>query len=145
MIPISKLMFRCLPPGLSLLLAFVPTDSRSQATEPQSQPVQTSPSQLKAPAPAVGTIHGVVKSGNMPIPGAGVSISTASSAGTITTWTDVDGSYSAPVPAYGSYTVQIQMTAFAKSAQDVVVDASHQDVQANFELTLLSRTREATP
>jgi hypothetical protein len=85
-----------------------------------------------------------VKSGNMPIPGAAVSISVPSSE-TISTWTDVDGSYSAAVPAYGTYTVQVQMVAFANGSHQVVVDAGHPVVQANFELTLLSRTREQTP
>ena len=92
-----------------------------------------------------GTIHGIVKSGNMPIPGAAVSISSASSDPAISTWTDVDGSYSASVPSYGSYTVHVQMVAFANSTQQVVIDASHQNVAANFELTLLSRTQEASP
>ena len=62
----------------------------------------------------------------MPIPGAAVSISSWSSPSSnkISTWTDVDGSYSAAVPSYGSYTVQVQMVAFANSAQQVVIDAS---------------------
>ena len=44
-----------------------------------------------------------------------------------------------------SYTVRVQMVAFADSTQQVVVDASHQNVTANFVLTLLSRTHEASP
>src|ERR1700752_254167 len=58
-----------------------------------------------------GTIHGIVKSGNMPIPGAAVSISPASSpaAKPISSWTDVDGSFSASVAADGAYTVRVQM------------------------------------
>ena len=80
----------------------------------------------------------------MPIPGAAVSISLASSSEKISTWTDVDGSYSAAISSYGSYTVRVQMIAFANSTQQVTIDASHQDVQANFELSLLSRTQETT-
>jgi trimeric autotransporter adhesin len=113
------------------LLLMVPLD-RLQA---QTQTV---------PAPG-GTIHGTVKSGNMPIPGAVVSISQASSAAKISTWTDVDGSYSAAVPAFASYTVQVGMAAFAHSTREIVIDATHRNVQANFELTLLSRTRSEAP
>ena len=108
-----------------------------------------------------GHIRGVVKSGNTPIPGATVVISVAgstaspasgaasnstpagsdvSSSGKITS-TDVDGSYSLAVPAYGSYTVRVQMVAFAVGTQTVVVDAAHANVVANFEMSLLSRTR----
>ena len=72
-------------------------------------------------------------------------ISSASPEVKISVWTDVDGTYSATVPAYGSYTVRVQMVAFANSTQSIVVDASHPNVSANFELTLLSRARAATP
>src|SRR5271169_1933867 len=88
-------------------------------------------------------IHGVVKSGNMPIPGAGVSATNTATKEQITTWTDVDGSYRLRIPADGSYTVRVQMTAFAASSQEVALDPTHQDVLTNFELILLSRAREA--
>jgi trimeric autotransporter adhesin len=141
-------------------------------------------------------VHGIVKSGTMPIPGAEVTItlesspvpsetnstqssstqssSTQSSSAQppsnqsssvqpsptqspasqpsstqaspkITTWTDVDGSYSAAVPANGTYTIAVQMVTFAHGAQKVIIDATHQTPQANFEITLQSRTREPNP
>jgi hypothetical protein len=37
------------------------------------------------------------------------------------------------------------MIAFSYSTQQVTIDSSHQNVQVNFELTLLSRTHEAAP
>ena len=92
---------------------------------------------------AARSIHGVVKSGNMPIPGAGVSASNEATTEQVNTSTDVDGSYWLRVPADGHYTVRVQMAAFAASSQEVVLDATHQDVQANFELTLLSRAHES--
>src|ERR1700689_4764383 len=104
-------------------------------------------------APAGLTIHGVVKSGNMPIPGAGVSAAKASpteaaNASTteqVSTSTDVDGSYLLRIPMNGHYIVRVQMAAFAASTQEVVLDAEHQDMPANFELVLLSRAREPHP
>ena len=90
------------------------------------------------------TIRGVVKSGNMPIPGAEVSAENVATKQQFSTWTDVDGSYSLRIPADGRYTLRVQMTAFAASAQEVVLDETHPDIQANFELILLSRAREAT-
>lgn len=127
MIATAKPTFRFVLLGLIVLLAHDRMHS-------QTQPAQ----------PAGGTIHGIVKSGNMPIPGAAVSISLASSPQKTSTWTEVDGSYSVLVPTYGSYTVRVEMTAFANSTQQVVIDSSHQGVQVNFELTLLSRARLAT-
>ncbi len=92
-----------------------------------------------------GMIYGIVKSGNMPIPGAGIVISPAGSAAGINIWTDVDGSYSATVQAYGSYIVRVQMTAFTSTMREVVIDAAHEKVQANFDLILLSRVKEHSP
>ena len=91
----------------------------------------------------VRTIHGVVKSGNMPIPGAGVSAANAATKEQINTWTDEDGSYWLRIPGDGHYTVRVQMAAFAGNSQEALLDATHQDVQVNFELMLLSRARDA--
>jgi len=99
--------------------------------------------QAAAPANGERTIHGVVKSGNMPIPGAGVSAANTATKEQVVTSTDVDGSYWLRIPADGHYTVRVQMAAFAAGAHEAVLDATHQDVQANFELMLLSRAREA--
>jgi hypothetical protein len=98
----------------------------------------------QAVASAVGarTIHGVVKSGNMPIPGAGVSAANTTTKDQFNTSTDVDGSYTLRVPSDGHYTVRVQMSAFAAGTREVVLDAAHQDVQTNFELVLLSRARD---
>jgi uncharacterized membrane protein YgcG len=98
--------------------------------------------QAGASGAAGWSIHGVVKSGNMPIPGAGVSATSAATKEQVNTWTDVDGTYRLPILSDGHYTVRVEMAAFAASTQDVVLDAAHQDVQANFELILLSRAHE---
>ena len=106
----------------------------------------------QAVAPATGTstpttariIHGTVKSGNMPIPGAGVSATNTATKEQVNTSTDVDGSYALRIPSEGHYSVRVQMAAFSASAREVELDASHQDVQTNFELILLSRAREAS-
>ncbi len=98
--------------------------------------------QAVAPAGAGRIIRGLVKSGNMPIPGAGVSASNAATREPVNTSTDVEGSYSLRVTADGHYTVRVQMAAFAIGTQEVVLDATHHNVQANFQLVLLSRARE---
>ena len=98
--------------------------------------------QTAAPSTEVRIIHGVVKSGNMPIPGAGISVTNAATKAQLNTSTDVDGSYSLPVPADGNYTVRVQMAAFAAGSHEVIVDVGHHDVAVNFELVLLSRVRE---
>src|ERR1700728_4699561 len=98
--------------------------------------------QTAAPSAALRSIHGGVKSGNMPIPGAGVSATNAATNEQVNAWTDVDGSYVLRIPADGKYSVRVQMAAFAGKGQDVTLDPTHQDVQQNFELILQSRARE---
>src|ERR1700678_3433772 len=95
-----------------------------------------------APTATGRVIHGMVQAGNMPIPGAGVSAENVESKTVVNTWTDVDGSYQLHVAADGRYTVKVQMAAFAAGTHEAVIDAAHQDVQSNFELVLLSRSRE---
>jgi trimeric autotransporter adhesin len=102
------------------------------------------PGQAAAPVAAGRTIRGLVKSGNIPIPGAEVSATNTATKEQVNTWTDVDGSYSLRIPADGHYSVRVQMVAFAASTQDAAVDTTHEDVLTNFELVLLSRAREAT-
>ena len=145
MVAVRKPTFRALLLVLLLPLALNRAHSQQQNQAIQPPTAQPGPQEPASITPVVGTIGGVVKSGNLPIPGAAVSISIVSSSRTISTWTDVDGSYSGAVPAYGSYTVRVQMVAFASRSQEVMVDASHQTVRANFELKLLSRTQEQAP
>ena len=139
----GKPVFRIVVVGLSQLFSIPLARSQEQTSAPQASASRPSDGQNPAPAAAVGTIHGTVTSGNVPIPGAEVSISMESSSTKISTWTDVDGTYSTAIANYGNYTVRVQMVAFANSSQHVVVDSSHSTAQANFGLILLSRAREA--
>ncbi|HXJ91200.1 MAG TPA: TonB-dependent receptor [Candidatus Binatia bacterium] len=140
----GKPLFRVFVVGLSVLFSIRLARSQDQASAPQASAGRPSEEQKLAPAAAVGTIHGTVTSGNVPIPGAEVSISMESSSTKISTWTDVDGTYSAAIANYGAYTVRVQMVAFANSSQQVVVGSAHSMVQANFGLILLSHAKETT-
>lgn len=140
----SNPAFRLLVIGSSLLIYGRVGECQDRASLPPTSAGLPSPAQTPLAVTAVGTIRGIVKSGNTPIPGAQVSVSLASSS-VISTWTQVDGSYSAEIPAYGTYTVRVEMVAFENSSHQVVLDPSHATVQANFELILLSRVREAPP
>ncbi|HUK88478.1 MAG TPA: carboxypeptidase-like regulatory domain-containing protein, partial [Terriglobales bacterium] len=72
---------------------------------------------LRAPAPpaapAGGDIQGVVRSGNMPLPGVAISAANTLTGQKAVTSTDLDGSYALHVPADGRYVVRAQLAAFA--------------------------------
>lgn len=88
-----------------------------------------------------GTIRGIVKSGNMPIPGVTVTATNESTKEKTTTWTNVDGTYVLRVLSLGRFVVSTQMIAFAPVKQEVTLDANARDAGANLELTLESRVR----
>jgi trimeric autotransporter adhesin len=123
----------------------------------QTQPAPSTPAQSSSPSvPAAtvqdastvlqgGSIHGRVKSGNMPLPGATVTAVNTLTGQKATAWTDVDGTYSLQVPANGRYVVRVQMAGFAPITKEVMVNASSRDLMADLEMVLLSRSQQAQP
>jgi len=97
--------------------------------------------QAPPPASAPLPLRGVVKSGGTPIPGAKVTATPLAGGNAITTWTDLDGSFSLQVQASGHYTVTVEMPAFAELKHDVFVDAN--GGHGDFDLVLLSRSQQA--
>ncbi|HST00007.1 MAG TPA: carboxypeptidase-like regulatory domain-containing protein, partial [Terriglobales bacterium] len=97
---------------------------------------------LYAQAPA-GTIHGLVKSGNMPMPGVTITASNTLTGQKVTTWTDVDGNYFLEVPSNGRYVIRTQMAAFANATQESLINATNKDQKVDLELILLSRVPPA--
>jgi len=101
--------------------------------------------QAAAPASLRRIIHGVVRSGNMPIPGVTVTAANSLTGQKVATSTDLDGSYSLQVTSDGSYSLRAQMTAFAPVIKDVVVNATNGNAEVNLELLLLSRVQKTEP
>ena len=99
----------------------------------------------QSPQAQGGIIHGIVKSGNMPLPGATVTAANTLTGQKVTTSTDVDGSYSVQVPSDGRYVVRAQMAAFAPVTQEVRVNDANRNLEANLELILLSRVPKTEP
>src|SRR5262249_42482009 len=91
-----------------------------------------------APKPATGEVFGVVRSGNMAVPGATVAAADTDTGARVTTTSNPDGSYPLTVPA-GDYSVEVQMTAFATASREVVINNSVPRVRADFDLVLQSR------
>ena len=97
-----------------------------------------------AATPAIkgATIHGTVKSGNMPIPGVAVTaINPQTRQRSAVTWTDLDGSYSLQVPEDGEYFVRTQMAAFAPTFARVTINAANRTAKADLEMILMSRAQ----
>ena len=120
--------------GVQLLIAALALSVFPVAAE--TQPTE----EAAAPAPSQSFhIRGIVKSGNTPLPGVTVTAANSLTGKKAITSTEVDGSYALELTGRGRYVVRVEMTAFAPATQEVVLNASSPEQQANFSLVLISR------
>jgi len=101
---------------------------------------------LKLPIPPSpeGTIRGMVKSGNIPVPGVTVTATNESTNEKATAWTNVDGRYELRVHSFGHFVISTQMIAFSPAKQGVLLNANVRDAAVNLELVLASRVHTPT-
>ena len=121
----------------------------SQATAP----VQSAPSAAatatralsSAEAPAVaagGRLHGIVKSGAIPLPGVTITAQNTLTGKRYSTTSDITGAWALTIPYNGRYVIRTQFAAFAQGAQEAVLNASSHDQTVDFQLTLASRAAQ---
>jgi hypothetical protein len=91
---------------------------------------------------ATNEIGGVVKSGDVPLPGVTVSATNTATGQKAITSTSEDGSYSVHVDATWTYTVRAEMAAFAAATRDVVINDQNHSARADLNLVLLSRAQQ---
>ena len=122
--------------GSVLLLVLV--QSFAHTAHAQTSPGQavSGPAQAKAQG---GSIQGIVKSGNTPIPGATVTASNTLTGQKLTTWTNLAGQYTFQVPANGRYVIKVQMLAFAAITGEALINAATPTQRVDLELVLASR------
>jgi hypothetical protein len=115
---------------------------------PQAQPVPTVPASSapvpQAPSPVVtgGRLHGLVKSGNVPLPGVTLTAQNTLTGKRFQTTTDITGAWTMSLPQNGRYVVRTQFAAFAPGAEEAVLNAASHDQTVNFELVLASRAAQ---
>ncbi|WP_263359039.1 carboxypeptidase-like regulatory domain-containing protein [Acidicapsa ligni] len=124
---------------------------RAQALAPVQVPV---PSQTLAASPASagtvpagtavsgGVLHGVIKSGNIPLPGVAVTATNTLTGKRYATTTDVTGAWSMTIPQNGRYVIRTEFTAFAASTHEALLNAASHDQTVDFSLSLASRVAQ---
>lgn len=121
-----------------------------QVPAPQSPAMQApaaptpAPSVLPAALPSPETItggklHGVVKSGAIPLPGVTVTAQNTLTGKRYSTTTDITGTWQLNIPQNGRYVIRTQFAAFAQGSQEAVLNASSREQTVNFEIILASR------
>jgi hypothetical protein len=121
----------------------------SQAPAPQTPPSQSSsPASSATTAPPSsetvtgGTLHGVVKSGTIALPGVAVTAQNTLTGKRYSTTSDITGAWQMKIPLNGRYVIRTQFAAFAGGSQEAVLNATSHNQTVNFELILASRQAE---
>ena len=114
-----------------------PTAQTPASQAPLSPAVPAAPS-----SPEVvtgGTLHGVVKSGAIPLPGVSITAQNTLTGKRYSTTSDINGAWQMKIPLNGRYVIRTQLVAFAGGTQEAVLNAASRDQLVNFELILASR------
>jgi len=113
--------------------------AQSQAA-PAVQPIASNtPAQTPVTELIGGKLHGVVKSGNIPLPGVTVTAQNTLTGKRFSTTTDITGAWSLTIAQNGRYVLRTQFAGFAAGAQEAVLNAASHDQTISFDLVLASR------
>ena len=134
-------MWRAVAAGVALAggfaaLAQAPATAPVGVTEPSTP---AAPQSQGAEVQAGGRLHGVVKSGNTPLPGVTVTAQNTLTGKRYQTTTGIDGAWALAMPQNGRYVVRTQFAAFAQGSLEAVLNAASHDQTVSFELQLASR------
>ncbi|MGA9719996.1 MAG: carboxypeptidase regulatory-like domain-containing protein, partial [Acidobacteriaceae bacterium] len=138
---------------LGALMAALPFCAWSQSAptmqqqSPAATPVpqaseQTLPATSGPPAPAGGTIQGVIKSGQTPLPGVSVTAKNTLTGKQYVTATDSRGAFALHIDEDGRYVVRADFAGFASTTKEVVLHGGAAPQQTEFSLLLASRQQQ---
>ncbi|MGH9599390.1 MAG: carboxypeptidase-like regulatory domain-containing protein, partial [Terracidiphilus sp.] len=99
------------------------------------------PAQVK-PSIGGGKLHGVARSGKIPLPGVTVTAQNTLTGKRYSTTTDIDGVWSMTIPDDGRYVIRTDFAAFASESQEALLNATGRDRTVDFQLILASRATE---
>ncbi len=102
---------------------------------------------VAAPAPEAqtvtgGRLHGVVKSGNIPLPGVTVTAQNTLTGKKYSTTTDITGTWVLKLPQNGRYVIRTQFAAFAPATSETLLNATNREQTVDFQLMLASRVAQ---
>ena len=110
-----------------------------QGLLPRAGPIGTPASAPHAEAVTGGRLHGVVRSGKIPLPGVAVTAQNTLTGKRYSTITDISGAWLMTIPEDGRYVIRTEFAAFATAAEEALLNATARDRTVDFQLTLASR------
>src|SRR5665213_756993 len=116
-------------------VAGIAARTQAPAGAPAATPTAAD-SQAVAQPVAGGRLHGVVKSGTIPLPGVTITAQNTLTGKKFSTTTDITGAWSMTLPQNGRYVIRTQFAAFAIGSQEALLNAASHDQTVNFALVL---------
>ena len=118
--------------------------AQAPATPAQTLAVPSAPASDRSEASVQvgGKLHGVVKSGNTPLPGVTVTAQNTLTGKRFSTTTDITGAWTLTLAQNGRYVLRTQFAGFAVGVQEAMISASlpaSHDQTVNMDLLLASR------
>lgn len=89
-----------------------------------------------------GTVRGMVKDGNIPLPGVSVTAANSLTGQKYSTTTDITGRYALVIPRNGRYVLSAELSAFARVTKEVLLHAPSSVQTVDFSLVLASRAQQ---
>ena len=141
-----QVAMRCVSAAGYVFAACLAAWPQVPATQPLAPQALSNSAVPAAPSPPEtvtgGKLHGVVKSGIIPLPGVTITAQNTLTGRRYSTTTDVTGSWQLNIPQNGRYVIRTQFAAFAAGTQEAALNATSHDQTVNFELILASRQAE---
>ena len=144
LVPARALQLGSLAVRMSMLVLVIGAGLPGHIAQGQSATTPgPGPAYAQPPATAAGgTLHGLIKSGNIPLPGVAVTATNTLTGKRFATTTDVTGAWAMTIPQNGRYVLRTEFAAFAPVTHEALLNASLRDQTVNFELSLASRVAQ---
>ena len=127
---------------LAVTAALISQVSGLSQQSPLAPATGTPTASASVAAAAGGTLHGTIKSGNIPLPGVTVTAKNTLTGKQFATTTDITGAWSMIIPQNGRYVIRTEFAAFAASTHEALLNATSHDAGVNFDLSLASRVAQ---
>lgn len=114
----------------------------SAAAWAQNQAQATTTVVPLAEGAAGGRLHGIVRSGKIPLPGVTVTAQNTLTGKRYSTVSDIHGAWSMTIPLDGRYVVRTEFAAFAPVSEEALLNAAGRDRTMDFQLILASRAAQ---
>jgi hypothetical protein len=129
--------------GLAILAQSPATPTTQSATPVSAHGVGEPAAQsTSTPAPSGGKLHGIVKSGNIPLPGVTITAQNTITGKRFSTTTDITGAWVLTIPQNGRYVLRTQFAGFAPGALEAVLNSASREQTVSFDLVLASRAAQ---